>query len=141
MSHRLRLSILAGSVLALLALVGCSGGAAVAEVDAPVETDAPAVEVAARFSGHFRHEASVHDIAVVTELFLHDDGLQQQRNGFVVFDAPCETTAESRRRMRFDCLLEEGQPLVWPLEIDDEGQLFHRAMPEMRYVRADLETP
>ena len=141
MSYRLRPSNLAGCALLLLALVGCGNGEEADEADAPVETEAQAVEVAAHFRGHFRHEAQVHGMEVVTELVLHDAGLQQLRNGFVVFDAPCETTAETRRRMRFDCQLEEDQPLVWPLEMDAEGQLFHRAMPEMRYVRVHLETP
>lgn len=107
----------------------------------PIQSPAQAQEVAATFTGLFRHEATIHGDTIITELHLHKAGLQQRRNGFVVFDAPCEARAETRRRMRFECRLEEGQPLVWPLEIDAEGKLFHRAMPEMRYVRAELETP
>lgn len=129
------------SIVCLLALNACKGAKeAVDLAEAPVETEEQAQEVAAHFSGVFRHEAKVHGLDVVTELELADDALQQRRNGLIVFDAPCEKSAQTRRRLTYNCSLEEGESTRWPLEIDGEGQLFHRAMPEMRYERVESET-
>lgn len=109
--------------------------------EAPVETEEQAREVAAHFEGLFRHQDSIHGMEVVTELELREDRLVQRRNALTALDAACETEANSRRRMTFRCRDEGETASTWPLEIDEEGKLFHRAQPEMRYERVELETP
>lgn len=129
-------------LLSFAGALGCKKSESPEDVaDAPVETEEQATEVAAHFSGTFRHVSPLHGEETVTELELGEDMLQQRRNGLIVFDAPCEKTADTRRRMSFRCTLDEDEQTLWPLEIDEEGKLFHRAMPEMRYERVEIETP
>lgn len=132
----------AASGLLLAVAVGCGKGsdADQANADAPVETEAQAAEVAAQFSGVFRHTATVAGDEIVTELELRDDALQQRRNGLIVLDAVCTKEAQTLRRMQFDCRSTDDRRSRWPLEIDADGQLFHRAQPEMRYLPVSDQT-
>lgn len=120
--------------LVLTSSCGKSTADAEAEAEALVETEEQAAEVAAQFRGVFRHEAEVAGTPVVTELELRDDAIQQRRNGLVVLDALCTRETQTRRRMLFECVSTDETRSRWPLEIDAQGRLFHRAMPEMRYL-------
>lgn len=133
-AHTVPLALVA--FVCLLLLIGCSKNDA---EDAPIESEAEAHQVQLQFDGVFRNESRVYNADLVTELELHDEGLQQRRDGYVVFDAPCTKEVRSQRRVDFSCVTGEGQITLWPLEFSPEGELFHRAMPEMLYQRVAPE--
>ncbi len=106
------------------------------EID-ELEQEAPP-DIDIRFDGTFRNDTEVNiDERVVTELELRDEGVQQRRNGYVVYDAPCERTQVSKRQMDFVCADGEDTTVLWPLAFTKKGELYHLAMPEMRYTRID----
>lgn len=125
----------------LLLLIGCGKSDAEDSDDAPIASEAEAHQVQLQFDGVFRNESRVYNKDLITELELHDEGLQQRRDGYVVFDAPCSKEVRSKRRVDFLCVTGEGQITLWPLEFSPDGELFHRAMPEMLYQRVAPEVP
>lgn len=131
------LALLIGGILCLW---GCSSKKdAQKDEDSPITSEEEAQQVQLQFDGVFRHQARVYDRDLITELELSDEGLQQRRDGLVVFDAPCTKHVRSVRRVDFECGAEEGEQTVWPLAFSDEGELYHQAMPEMRYARVERE--
>lgn len=102
--------------------------------EARVEKAPPVV-----FEGVFQHEHKVYDQRVVTELELTPEGIQQRRDGFVVFDAPCTQKNKEGRQVDFDCGQDDAHNTLWPLAFTPEGQLYHRAMPEMLYEPVETE--
>lgn len=127
----------------VMALWGCSKGDADPLDDdaAPVESEDEAHRVQLQFDGVFRNASNVYDEDLITELELRNEGLQQRRNGYVVFDAPCTKEVTSKRRVDYNCVTEDEQITLWPLAFTPDGALYHRAMPEMLYLRVEEDVP
>lgn len=124
----------------VLCLWGCSSKKdAQEDQESPVASEEEAQQVQMQFDGVFRHKARVYDRDLITELELSTEGLQQRRDGLVVFDAPCTKHVRSVRRVDFACGAEEGEQTLWPLAFSPDGELYHQAMPEMRYARVERE--
>lgn len=121
-------------------VVACGGGsneASLEEAERAVETPEEAQAVNARFDGVFQHETRLHGHVMLTRLEIGADHLKQFKDELVVYDAPCERETKTRRRVTFRCTEESGRVVVWPFELDDAGALFHRAQPELRFVRVE----
>lgn len=107
--------------------------------EAPVTSEEEAKQVQLQFDGVFQNISRVYDRDLITEIELSDEGLQQRRDGFVVYDAPCTKTTRSKRRVDFSCGQEKENPTLWPLAFTADGELYHRAMPELRYKRVPAQ--
>lgn len=128
--------------LALLCAAACSSSKdAHLDDEAPVESQEEAEQVQLKFDGTFRNISRVYDRDLVTEIELSAEGLQQRRDGFVVFDAPCTKSVRSKRRVDFDCGGDNETQSLWPLAFTADGELFHRAMPELLYQRVERAEP
>lgn len=127
------------ALVCVLVLAGCSKSDAefVDDDAAPVESDDEAHRVQLQFDGVFRNVSNMDTDDLITELELRDEGLQQRRNGYVVFDAPCSKEVRSKRRVDFKCVTGDEQITLWPLAFTPDGKLYHRAMPEMLYLRVE----
>lgn len=130
---------LAANTLALSLLWGCGGKGesepVVAEAEAVVENEEERRAVEATFDGRFEHTIELHDERTHTVFELGENSLLQRKNDLVVFEAKCERQALTRRRVTFSCVQESGRVTQWPFELDEGGDLFHRAQPELRFAR------
>ena len=135
--HRIGWAGIAALTL-LLSTVSCGKNAAEKGADEEAKTQDEASLVPVKFEGTFRNEHTLYEREIVTELELTPEGVQQRRDGFVVYDAPCTQKNKHARSVDFDCGAEDAQRTLWPLAFTDDGQLYHRAQPEMRY--APVET-
>ena len=131
------------SGLLVLALAACSSKEApdesVNEEEVVPASEEEAREVEARFDGVFAHQVEVRGETLETRLELTEEGIRQTKSGLVVYEGNCTRTALTRRRVTFECRDADDVVTRWPMEIDAEGRLFHRAQPELRFERVARE--